>query len=309
MTITSSTCVRAVWLTMGSQSVLLDNPAGGYFVTSLDLGSPDVRSVTYARPDTDGLVDLTQYMGGRVVSVDIQVLSGAGARIDDVADNFAPFMVPSARPTLHYVLDRPGTPERTLMLRGSAYSVKFAGDYERDLSLQFQAADPICRDPALQVATAWSGSSSRVGRTYNLSFPRVYPAGGGAAVNSTITTPGDVAVKPIVRIYGPITQPQVSVALQAAQVACRLYFVPGFRIDVGHRVDIDCANHTAYLDGDATQSVLSSLDVNYMYGGAGGSKGWPVIGPAPEVGTLSLAGSSTSAATQCSAEWHDGYLS
>ena len=47
-------------------------------------------------------------MGTRVVSADITALAGAGARIDDVADNFAPFMVPSARPVLHYVLDRPG---------------------------------------------------------------------------------------------------------------------------------------------------------------------------------------------------------
>ena len=67
-------CVRAAWLTMGSASVLLDNPAGGYFVSSLDLGSPEVRAVTYPRPSTDGLYDLTEYMGGRVVSVEIQAL-------------------------------------------------------------------------------------------------------------------------------------------------------------------------------------------------------------------------------------------
>jgi hypothetical protein len=295
-------CVRAAWLTLGAASVALDNPAGGWFCTSLDLGSIDVRAVTYPRPQGDGLADLTRFMGGRVVTAEITALVGAGARIDDVADNFAPFMVPSARPVLHYVLDRPGAAERTLTLRAAAYTWKIEGSDQRDIQLQWQAADPIARDPTTQTVTAFSGSSSGSGRLYNLSFPRMYPLGGGSAVNAMLSTPGDVAIMPMLRIYGPITQPQVWIALSGGG-GFSVYFVAGFRIDQGHRVDVDCARHSALMDGDPSQSVLGSIAWNLLYG-----PGWPVIGPAPAWGSMSLSGQSTSASTQVSASWNDGYL-
>jgi hypothetical protein len=300
--------VRSAWLVLGANSIPLDNWAAGYGCTTLDLGSPDVRSVTYALPDTDGLADLTQFLGGRVVSADITALVGAGAGIDAVAAAFAPYMVPSARPELHYVLDRPGLPERVLKLRGAAYSWPIAGADERDIQLQWEAADPIARDPRVQSATAWSGSVSAGGRTYNLSFPRAYPGGGGAVVNTTLSTPGDVAIRPHLTVYGPITQPQVGLALQNAGTLFRVYFVASFRIDLGHRVEIDCANHTAFYDGDPTQSVLSSIDWTYLTMSAGYANGWPYIPPVPESAVLSLGGSSTNANTQCVATWQDGYL-
>ena len=167
--------VRRAWLVLGSLTIQLDNPAAGWSCQSLDLGSPIVRSVMTNKPDADGIVDRTQYMGARTVVAAVSAISTAGARIDDVASAFAPFMVPSARPVLHYVLDRSGAAERTLTLRPDSYDWPIVGAIERDVALQWIAADPVARDPSVQTATAWAGSGTGGGRTYNLTFNRVSP--------------------------------------------------------------------------------------------------------------------------------------
>jgi hypothetical protein len=152
------TCVRKAWLVLGAQSIQLDNPAAGYFCQSLDLGTPIVRDVTVNRPDMHGMDDRSAYFAGRTVTVNIIALRGAGAQIDAVAASFAPYMLPGARPVLHYVLDRPGAPERVLTLRGESYDFPIVGPSQRDIVLTFVAADPVVRDPVTQSVTSYSGS-------------------------------------------------------------------------------------------------------------------------------------------------------
>jgi hypothetical protein len=296
--------VRRAWLTLGAQTLLLEDPASGYFCASLDLGYPTVRAVTSNRPDDDGIDDRTQFFGERTVTVEVTALVGAGARIDDVADNFAPFMVPSARPVLHYVLDRPGLAERTITLRPAGYAWKVEGDNQRDIHLAFVAADPAVYDPTIQTVIAWSGSTGGSGRVYNLSFPRTYPTGGGTSTVGIIRPHGDLPVQPLLRIYGPITTPRVLLQSYSGGVLVANWyvnFVTGFQIDAGHWVDVDTNAKTAYRDSDPTQSVFSSLNF--------ASTVWPYLPVDPSYTNLSLSGSgSTSGVTQVQAIWQDAYL-
>jgi hypothetical protein len=300
------TCTRTAWLELGSLTVPLEDDDAGYFCQSLDLGYPDVREVVANRPDQDGIDDRTSLMGGRTVTASITALAGAGARIDQVAASFAPFMVPAARPVLHYVLDRPGAAERTLTLRAAGFSWPIVGAFERDIQLQWVAADPVARDPTVNTATAWSGSSSSPGRLYNLTFNRLYPVGGGGPVSAIISSPGDVAVRPLLRIYGPITGPVVNFTTtdptSGATTTWSVQFLADYRIDAGHFVDVDTSARTAYLD-DGT-SALSALDWGAI------SQGWPALPVLPATSTMSLTslGGNTTGVTQVVATWSDGYL-
>ena len=294
----SPTCVRAAWLVLGSLTVQLDNPAGGWFCSSLDLGSPDIRDVVSNRPDQDGVDDRTKYMGARVVSADITALAGAGARIDAVASSFAPFMQPSARPVLHYVLDRPGAAERTLTLRASAFTWPIAGPFERDIQLQWVAADPVVRDPVQKSSTAWSGSSGTPGRTYNLTFNRVYPAGGGSQTTGQIVSTGDMPVRPLLRIYGPITFP--TVLFYPPTGLFEIAFNSTMIVAAGHYLEVDTVAKTVYMDGDHTQPYINQIQwLNTT---------WPVL-PAGQTTRFNLSGNNTSGITQCQALWYEGYLS
>jgi hypothetical protein len=288
-------CVRRAWLTLPNGRSM-DLNGAGYFLTSLDLGAPTVRDVTQNRPDQHGIDDRTLYMGGRVVSVVVTALATAGARIDEVASAFGPYMVPDVRPVLHYVLDRGDNPERTLVLRASAYSWPVVGPTQRDVSLQWVAADPVARSATVQSATAWAGSSSGSGRSYSLVFDRSYPAGGGAAVPGTIQSAGDLAVRPVFTLYGPLSAGVVQITQAGATVGV-LPMGAAARIDAGRWWTIDTAAHTA--TDDAGASVLPSLDWSALI--------WPVIG-AGSAAVMTLAGDGTTHVTQAVATWQDGYL-
>jgi hypothetical protein len=292
-------CTRSAWLVLGSLTMPLENIAGGWFCSSLDLGYPEVREVINDRPDTDGAVDRTQLMGARLVSAEIKAEAGAGARIDDIADNFAPFMVPSVRPVLHYILDRPGAVERTLILRAVAYAWQVQGGIERDIQLQWKAADPIARDPTQRMVVALAGAAGGTGRTYNLIFNRTYPAGGGVPSTATIQSPGDVPVRPLLNIYGPITGPSV-VFTPTTGAASKVAFVPAYRIDAGHFVQVDTVAKTANLDGPSGPSALAWLDWF--------NTSWPVLPLLPDTTAMGLGGGSTTSSTQVQAIWQDGYL-
>jgi hypothetical protein len=294
-------CVRSAWLVLGGQGLLLEDPTKGYFCTQLDLGFPAVREVISNRPGMDGSDDRTQYMGSRVVTANITTLAGAGGDIDAVAASFAPYMSPDARPVLHYVLDRPGQPERTMTLRAAGYSWPIAGPNQRDIQLQWVAADPACWDPNVQSVTAYSGASVITGRSYPLTFNRVYPAGGGTGpAFAQILSHGHLTVQPLLTIYGPITAPQVTFATALSNEQFAIPFDPGFIISSGGYVTVDTLEKTAYLNGDPTQPVMHNID--WL------NASWPSLPVAPDYTTIGLKGSSTVSATQVVATWQDRYL-
>jgi hypothetical protein len=293
-------CVRKAWLTLGSQTLYLEDHSRGYFCQSLDLGYPTVRAVVDNRPGQHGIDDRTALWGERVVSAQITALVGAGAQIDAIASLFAPFLNVSARPVLHYVLDRPGAAERTLTLRPAALSVPIVGADQRDLHLQWVAADPLPRDPTWHQVQAWSGSGTAAGRAYPLTFNRLYPSGGSGASGGTIVSNGDQPVYPLLYVYGPVTQPQVWWVNSDASGNGQVYFLAGYIIGSGHYVVVDTAAKTAYLDNDPTKPVSASIDWTATF--------FVPVTPNPNSASLHIAGSSTSPITQVVAYWQDVYL-
>ena len=280
------TCVRTAWLVLGANTVYLEDAAQGYFCSNLDLGYPEVREVVNNRPDQDGVDDRTRYFGSRPVTADITALHGANpaGQIDRIIGLFAPFMSPASRPVLHYVLDRPGTPERTITLRAAAFAAPISGADQRDIHLQWVAADPVIRAATTSTVTAWPpGSYAGDGRTYPLSYNRTYPAGTPGPPSAVISSPGDVPVQPVLRVYGPITAAAVTVdTTGAGNPNPHVYVVrmlAGYVIGGGAYVDIDTKNKSATLNG--TTSVLANVDwLNTT---------WPVV-PRPAVPRVVVAG-------------------
>jgi hypothetical protein len=298
-------CIRRAWLTYGGRTMPLEDTDAGYVCTQLDLGWPEVREVTNNRPDADGIDDRTRYLGSRAVSANITASSQLGAVLDEVASSFGFFMSPAIRPELHYVLERPGNPERVLVVRGSGYSWPIDGGGKREVSLQWVAADPVARDAVAKTASAYAGSVSPPGRYYDLTFNRIYPPGGGASTIATVVAVGEVPVQPVLRVYGPATEPRVtSTALDEGGVEVahyQLVFKAGVIVDAGHYVEVDCARHTATLDGDPSLSVLDRISwVDSQ---------WVVFHPTPYSNLLAMSGGSTSSGvTQVEAIWRDGWL-
>ena len=299
-------CIRRAWLVMGTRTLELEDDLAGYAAIELDLGFPEVREVVSARPGADGVDDRTSLMGSRAISVNVRNFSGTMTP-DEVATLFAPFMLPSARPELHYVLDRPGAPERMAVVRSSGYGWPITGQRKREIHLSWIAADPIFRDPAQRSSSSRSGSTTTPGRTYPLDYrtytSRTYPPGGGSATTGEIVSPGDVPVRPLLRIFGPITDPRVEIQVMdpATKVAdYAIAFVTGTIIDPGHWIDLDTDRRTALWDSDPLQSAMSDVDWQ--------TSTWPHLPPSPAISYFNLYGDSTSGVSQVEATWMDGYL-
>jgi hypothetical protein len=295
-------CVRRAWLVLGTARLELEDEGAGYYTTELDLGYPEVRDVTSNRPDRDGTDDRTTLMGSRAISANITARGGVMS-VDEIGALFAPYMRPSARPELHYVLERPGAPERFTTVRASGYTWPVTGEHNREIHLGWVAPNPVMRDPTLHRVAAWAGASVTGGRAYDLTFDRSYTPGGGSATTGVISSAGDVPIRPAFEIYGPITDPVVSLEVRdparAAPVPVfRLAFDLGFRIDAGRWVSVDADARTAHDDQGAL--IMGELDWAQTT--------WPVLPTAPAATYMTLTGTTTTGVTQVQAIWADGYL-
>jgi hypothetical protein len=295
-------CIRRAWLVMGSHTLELEDGEAGYYTTELDLGYPEPREVTSNRPDRAGTLDRTCLPGARAISANITARGGAMS-VDEIATLFAPFMDVRARPELHYVLDRPGAPERFTTLRASGYTWPVSGKTTREIHLGWVAPDPVMHGAVTQKVIALAGSSVQGGRLYDLIFDRAYMAGGGSSSVGEIITGGDLPIRPTLEIFGPITDPVVILevqdpALPAPEPIYRLAFREGFRIDPGRWVRVDTDALTA--TDDAGASILDQIDWAATI--------WPVVPVAPTITYLSLAGTSTTGVSQVQAIWTDAFL-
>jgi hypothetical protein len=299
-------CVRRAWLTLPGRSIDLEDDDAGYYCTNLDLGYPEVRDVVSNRPDQHGTDDRTSLWGSRAVSAELTAFADRG-EIDAVLSMFAPFLNVAARPVLHWVLDRPGTAERVLTLRPSSFAAPIAGPYERNVQLSWVAADPIPRDPLVQSGMAWSGSGVAGGRTYDLAFPRSYPfgSGGPGATTYHVHNGGELPLFLVLRIYGPITGPRVTLHNNDGSGDGSVRFVSSYIVNANEYVEVDMARKTAFVNGDPNRSAMSAVD---WIGST-----WCVVNPyvaaiGGNICQVSLAGTSTSAITQVQAFWQDPYL-
>jgi hypothetical protein len=111
-----------------------------------------------------------------------------------------------------------------------------------------------------------------------------------------------VRIRPVLRIYGPITTPRVSFVTVGPPVQnFQVWFNSGYVIPVNHYVQVDCLNRT--ITNDAGVSILGVLDWTDTV--------WPVLPNLPDQTTMVLqgdTGSPISSTTQVQATWQDGYL-
>src|SRR5262249_24615976 len=149
-----------------------------------------------------------------------------------------------------------------IVLRASGLSAPIVGPSERDFHLAWVASDPTPYDPVVKQAVAYAGSVGAGGRNYNLTYPRIYPAGGNVATTGLIPPGGDLFIKPKVRIWGPVLGPTVIFTPVGAgqNPTTQLKFQATFAIPANHYIEIDTMTKTVRYDGDPNQNYATALD-------------------------------------------------
>ena len=293
-------CRRRAWLVLGDREMPLEDLQAGYALTELEIGWPEVREVVSNAPDAMGVDDRTSLFGARLVTAAITVWDDRRT-MDDIARAFGPYLVPSVRPELHWLLDTPENQyaERMLTLRASAFSAPIRGGRWRDLLLAWSAPDPVIRDPAIRSTEARPSSTVNIGRRYDLIPPRVYPSGaGGGGLQGRIVTMGDLPVLPLIRLYGPASGPSIHFASTALAGSLTFIFKSSYRLDATQWVDVDCDRHTV----TDWQGRRQESQVNWN------STRWPMAPAGGVVTIITMTGAGADHITQAQILWRDGYL-
>jgi hypothetical protein len=255
---------------------LSDYETNGIYVGKVDIGSPAVREVSNDVVDADGVADETQFIGARVLSLSGTLVASATAGTrQEILARLQRFCDPGIRPTITIALNDDEPRVATLRPEGCAAPI------ERPGTCTFAAAWRI-PDPRFYVGdgtgaavweqvTVYPPASVSQGRAYNLAFPRIYPSAWGGSGFVGVTVEGAAPTWPTHTIYGPATNPIVTITDDTGHTSVVAF--NALTLAIGDYLTIETELRAVYLNGDRNADRYSTIDVTRtiwgpMYPGA-----------------------------------------
>jgi hypothetical protein len=241
---------------------LNDTDDTGFLISAVDIGSATPREVVTDLPGQDGQDDQTAYFGPRSVQLTGAIVPTLrGWSRTKAKDKLAPFLAASARPTLVYALDT-DVDIRCIDLRvgqwsnvidhpqnASAFSVQWVGK-------------PIAYGASVNEVDLVLSSGSSAGFGFPFSFPFAFDIGGsGPTEPGLIANVGTYPSWPILRIYGPCSDPSVVWIdpLTGLSNGTQVIF-SGLTIDSGDYAEVDTQKRTVLINGDPGANRYNFVD-------------------------------------------------
>jgi hypothetical protein len=285
-------------LVLGANTLDFDNWANhGIIASTVDLGYPTVREVMTNLPGQDGEFDETAYFGTRVVTITGNIGPCTdGSRSQGLA-TLAPFLAPKARPKLIFALDT-DVFDRALSMRPANFTGPVATGNTVNFSASWKCPDPIAYGLVTNQVSILPSIGGDLGRTYPLVFPRHYPHSYGY-MPSVFDTNGDYPAFPLLRIYGPCTDPGVTWLdpVTQALLPTKVLF-SGLTINLGDYIEVDTKAQTVLLNGDPNANRYSFLDF--------ANTAWGPLQPGDNL--LRFVSSSASSPSLVKVLWQDAFL-
>jgi tail protein len=292
-------------LTLGAATLDLMDAANGFAVEQLDFGYPNVREDISPIPDRNGSWDDTAWFGQRVVSIKGTLLPTSAGSRSKTFDTLAPFLVPSARPTLTFAVDADTSP-RFFTLRAAQLSAPASNPTLTAFSAQWVAADPAAYSIQMNVVTvgATGGGQGRIyvtpqtGTVTNTSAwtpPRVYPVLSGG-LNVSAVNQGDLRTPPLIQVFGPCTNPAIYDDTVGAVIKVGTATQP-LTLAAGDVLTVDGRGRLVYL-GTPASSRYNYVDFTVS--------SWWLLAPGPNA--LRYVADIATPASYASVAWNDAYL-
>jgi hypothetical protein len=265
----------------------------GWAVTQLDLGDAATRAVTQDAPDADGTIDTTAYVGARTVALNVRLLTGrSGLSKEAMRRRLRAFTHPRLRPILYLRLD--GMDEQRVVLRRSSWANLVQAAAAPTVTLQFVAPYGVIESSIEHVANANASAtgSAEGGFTFDLTFDLTF-AGGGVIGETTVTNVGNADSWPLLRIYGPCTNPTV----RNQTTGQELSFL-GLTINAGEFLEINTRARTVLYLGSTSQPRYQYLDFST-------SEWWSLH---PGVNVIRFTPDTYSVPATLEIDWRDAWL-
>jgi hypothetical protein len=279
---------------------LNDVDSTGFLIGTVDLGYAPPRVVTTDLPEQDGADDQTEFFTARTVQLTGAVVpTVAGWSRTKAKDKLAPFLAAKARPTLHYALDA-DVDVRCLGLRIGQWSnpIDHPGNATA-FSVQWVCPDPIAYGKSTNEVILPTTTGSTGGFSFPLHFPIHFPRFEGSTSSGIIFNVGTYQSWPLLRIYGPCTDPAVVWIDPVTGLSTGTQVVfSGLTIDAGDYVEVDTRAHTARLNGSVAANRYSTIDFAATLWGP------LTTGPNP----LRFTAAAASSDCVCHVLWRDAFL-
>lgn len=215
------------------------------------LDMPALRTSDHPRPRDHGEFGGEDYLGKRIVELELIVKGATAQAIQDNLDTLANAWEPS-------------NSDIPLVVRWATYKRRVNGRPRRrawalDRKARFSYARAVlgfeCPDPRIYDAALSSGSAGLGSVSGGLAFPHGFPHGFGSASPGSIVAnnAGNFPTRPVARINGPVTNPKLE------NVTADKHMQFTITIASGDYLLVDLADRTILLNGTASRySTLSA---------------------------------------------------
>ncbi len=224
----------------------MDPAWADFCLNRLDLGWPEVRSVSDPLAGGDGEVDSTQFVGARAITAALTLSRPVGPKIDLLRG----LCHPGRRLWLH-VSRSDWDGERRILVRGKDVAVVPANLTRAQVG--FRAPGGLLESvlPDTDILSPVGASSGGVDYPveYPLEFDPVL-----VPVAALLNVGGTVPALPVIDLYGPCSNPVVRLLGTGEQIRLLM------PVAAGQFVRVDMAARTVLLNGDPNQSRYGRLD-------------------------------------------------
>jgi len=285
---------------MGSPPVIrfdLNNwQVNGIAIAQKDLGAPQVREVTYNHASSDGVDDVTQFFGQRVVSLTGQCFTMPGRSRTQAWFLLQPFLDPQGRFKLWYAMDDDVPQHELRNLRISQWQKMASSPTSFAFQVQWKA-DPEAHDCEQQSVTMTSLFTPALGRLYNRNYNLFYPTPVAMPGSGVAYTDGTYKTWPIYRFFGPCTNPVAQLRLVPnGPIVGQIKVL--IQLFAGDMLEIDSQARTVMLGGATGSNRYNTLDfVNTI---------WTPMGPGNNY--FRFTADAAAAPASMTVLWNDAYL-
>lgn len=276
----------------GLTSLPLD-PYNGFIVQAIDLGDAETRVVSEPAPDADGTIDTTTLIGARSVTLNVKLRPGVGQTKEQMRRMLRAFTAPRLT-NLYMYFSLDGLAEQRILLRRSQFSNVIQNPAYANCVVQWVAPLGIIESSLLHSQLVYaSGATPPGGRTYPLTYPRSYPAATPVGT-ATVHNDGTAPAYPLLRLYGPCTDPVIDNLTQGYSLV-----FTSLTVAASDFVEVDTRARTIYLNGDPTASLYNKLSYPTSH--------WWTLSPGDNTIKYHPA-TFTDATTVAEVNWRDAFL-
>lgn len=280
----------ALWTIIGPDGTTIMINDGGAIVCESVTGwdSTTVRTNVEDIPAEDGAIAGDSFLGQRPWTLNGKIGANVGAAARNVAIANMKRAVRGLRGDVVVQAQPSGMPAMQATAR--LQSLRISGGLVKDYQLAFISADPRAYSQALNTINQ-TGAPGVPGAGFSMAFPINFGGGSGATLVAAATNAGNIDTYPVLKVWGPITNPQITLVNGSS------IYLDNLTLASGEWVQIT----TAPGQHAVTKSDGTNLYDRVRYPGSVFFK------LPPGSSTIQLWGSGSGAGTELDVTWRDAW--